>query len=200
MQHKDKEQIILRDRKGVVRVAVEEGADGGLVPVYHFGNSLLLSVYYPQAWSKQARKWRMALGFPFGTLGLPLPRKCVRWGGVAMLCGRGGDLPLPLPSLSPPHPAFTLHTWRPPLITLPLPRYLAYRVILLPLAPPPPLLRYPAYMVIGKPLSVTKVAKDHPDFEATVDKLHAQLVSELQDLYNRHRGEYGWGDRPLEIL
>ena len=55
-------------------------------------------------------------------------------------------------------------------------------------------------MVIGKPLSVTKVAKDHPDFEATVDKLHAQLVSELQDLYNRHRGEYGWGDRPLEIL
>lgn len=33
------EQIMLKDRKGFVRVAVEEGVDGGIVPVYHFGNS-----------------------------------------------------------------------------------------------------------------------------------------------------------------
>ena len=65
---------MLRDRKGFVRVAVEEGVDG-LVPIYHFGHSLLLS-WCPQAWSKQARKWRVALGFLYGTLGLPPPRKC----------------------------------------------------------------------------------------------------------------------------
>jgi hypothetical protein len=30
---------MLANRKGFVRVAVEEGLDGGIVPVYHFGNT-----------------------------------------------------------------------------------------------------------------------------------------------------------------
>ena len=30
---------MLRERKGFVRVAVEQGLDGGLIPVYHFGNT-----------------------------------------------------------------------------------------------------------------------------------------------------------------
>ena len=31
--------MVLRARKGFVRAAVEEGLDGGIVPVFHFGNS-----------------------------------------------------------------------------------------------------------------------------------------------------------------
>jgi hypothetical protein len=38
-QHPRKERIMLANRKGFVRVAVEEGLDGGIVPVYHFGNT-----------------------------------------------------------------------------------------------------------------------------------------------------------------
>jgi 2-acylglycerol O-acyltransferase 2 len=38
-QHPHKERIMLANRKGFVRVAVEEGLDGGIVPVYHFGNT-----------------------------------------------------------------------------------------------------------------------------------------------------------------
>lgn len=30
---------MLRDRKGFVKIAVEEGLDGGIIPVYHFGNT-----------------------------------------------------------------------------------------------------------------------------------------------------------------
>ena len=36
---KKQENVMLRTRKGFVRVAVEEGLDGGIVPVFHFGNS-----------------------------------------------------------------------------------------------------------------------------------------------------------------
>lgn len=39
---------MLKSRKGFVRVAVEEGIDGGLVPVYHFGNTAILD-FAPQA-------------------------------------------------------------------------------------------------------------------------------------------------------
>lgn len=39
LQHKRKERIKLLDRKGFVKIAVEEGLDGGIIPVYHFGNT-----------------------------------------------------------------------------------------------------------------------------------------------------------------
>ena len=39
MGSKTQENVMLKTRKGFVRVAVEEGLDGGVVPVYHFGNS-----------------------------------------------------------------------------------------------------------------------------------------------------------------
>lgn len=42
---------MLRDRKGFVRVAVQEGVDGGIVPVYHFGNSRVRPRLYPNATS-----------------------------------------------------------------------------------------------------------------------------------------------------
>jgi hypothetical protein len=39
MQHKRKERIMLLTRKGFVKVAVEQGLDGGIIPVYHYGNT-----------------------------------------------------------------------------------------------------------------------------------------------------------------
>jgi len=47
MQHPRKERIILKDRKGFVRIAVEEGLHGGIVPVYHFGNTQVFD-FMPQ--------------------------------------------------------------------------------------------------------------------------------------------------------
>jgi hypothetical protein len=38
-QHKRKERIMLLNRKGFVKIAVEQGLDGGIIPVYHLGNT-----------------------------------------------------------------------------------------------------------------------------------------------------------------
>jgi hypothetical protein len=35
--------------------------------------------------------------------------------------------------------------------------------------------------------------------QATVDKVHAQVMEALQQLYDRHKASYGWADRPLSI-
>lgn len=64
----------------------------------------------------------------------------------------------------------------------------------LPLARPVPL-----YMVSGVPIPVKKVAKGTPEFDQEVDRVHAQVVAALQDLYDRHKASYGWADRPLVI-
>eukprot|EP00879_Flechtneria_rotunda_P005483 GHRR01005776.1.p1 GENE.GHRR01005776.1~~GHRR01005776.1.p1 ORF type:complete len:250 (+),score=65.05 GHRR01005776.1:1680-2429(+) len=68
MVEKDREVIKLLDRKGFVRIAIEEGAD--LLPCYHFGNSQLFQ-WKPKSWEKLARRHRVALGFMFGRWGLP---------------------------------------------------------------------------------------------------------------------------------
>jgi 2-acylglycerol O-acyltransferase 2 len=57
----------------------------------------------------------------------------------------------------------------------------------------------PLYIVMGKAIPVPKLPRDHPEFEATVDHIHKQVVEALQDLYDRHKASYGWGDRPLSI-
>ncbi|KAG2429040.1 hypothetical protein HXX76_011282 [Chlamydomonas incerta] len=57
----------------------------------------------------------------------------------------------------------------------------------------------PIYMVNGKPIPVPKVPRDSPDFDKEVDKLLEATITELGEMYNRHRGEYGWADRPLSI-
>eukprot|EP00878_Enallax_costatus_P001857 GHUV01002015.1.p1 GENE.GHUV01002015.1~~GHUV01002015.1.p1 ORF type:complete len:329 (+),score=100.81 GHUV01002015.1:293-1279(+) len=133
MQHKRKERIMLRDRKGFVRIAVEEGLDGGIIPVYHFGNTQVFD-YWPQSLSSFARKNRVGLGFLVGRWGTPVPRKV------------------------------------------------------------------PLYMVSGKPIPVPKVDKtDKELFNQTVDEIHAQVVQQLQDLYDKHKASYGWADRPLMI-
>lgn len=45
--------------------------------------------------------------------------------------------------------------------------------------------------VHGKAIHVDKVPADSPDFEQRVDELHQKAVHALQDLYLRHREEYG---------
>ncbi|KAG2439722.1 hypothetical protein HYH02_010600 [Chlamydomonas schloesseri] len=132
MQSRTKEQIMLKDRKGFVRVAVEEGVDGGIVPVYHFGNSQVLD-FGPQAMASVSRRLRAALGFLYGVAYLPLPR------------------------------------------------------------------RRNIYMVCGKPVPVTRVARDDPKFEEVVDATHAAVMAALQEAYDRHKAEYGWAGRPLVI-
>ncbi|KAI8473144.1 MAG: diacylglycerol acyltransferase-domain-containing protein [Monoraphidium minutum] len=132
MQHARKERIILKDRKGFVRIAVEEGIDGGVVPVYHFGNTKVFD-FVPQALQQRSRRLRSALGFLVGRWGLPVPRQV--------------DL----------------------------------------------------YMVSGPPVRVKQLPRDHPDFEAEVDRVHGLVLSSLQELYDRHKASYGWADRPLSI-
>lgn len=57
----------------------------------------------------------------------------------------------------------------------------------------------PIYMVHGAPIPVPKVARDDPGFEAAVDALLGEALKGMQELYDRHRAEYGWADRPLSI-
>lgn len=42
------------------------------------------------------------------------------------------------------------------------------------------------------------LTKQH-NTQATVDRVHGQVVESLQQLYDRHKGSYGWADRPLSI-
>lgn len=57
----------------------------------------------------------------------------------------------------------------------------------------------PAYMVSGKPVPVPKVSQTDPDYEKKVDDLLESVIQSLQDMYDRHKVEYGWADRPLSI-
>lgn len=133
MQHKRKERIKLLDRKGFVKIAVEQGLDGGIIPVYHFGNTQVFD-FWPQSLEGFARRNRAGLGLLVGRWGSPLPR------------------PAPL------------------------------------------------YMVSGVPIPVPKVDRaDEAAFNRTVDDIHAQVVAQLQALYDRHKASYGWEDRPLVI-
>jgi hypothetical protein len=54
------------------------------------------------------------------------------------------------------------------------------------------LLQVPLYMVSGTPIPVPKVDKaDTEKFTKTVDDIHAQVVAQLQQLYDRHKASYG---------
>eukprot|EP00775_Hariotina_reticulata_P011662 gene11662-11805_t len=133
MKHPAKERIMLRRRKGFVRVAVETGTS--IVPVYHFGCTQALDAW-PQSAAGLSRKYRVSLGVPVG-----------RWG------------------LTPvPHPA-------------------------------------PMFRVSGAPIAVPRIdpAADPEAFKKAVDEVHAQVVTAVQELYDRHRTQYGWEQRPLVI-
>lgn len=66
------DHIYIRNRKGFVAVAVEEGVD--IVPVYHFGNTQCLS-FGPKFLEPWGRKWRFSLGLLYGIAKSPIPRR-----------------------------------------------------------------------------------------------------------------------------
>ncbi|KAG2495179.1 hypothetical protein HYH03_006785 [Edaphochlamys debaryana] len=57
----------------------------------------------------------------------------------------------------------------------------------------------PIFMVNGKPIPVPRIPRDHPDFDKKVDELLEATITELGEMYDRHKGLYGWADRPLSI-
>jgi hypothetical protein len=42
-------------------------------------------------------------------------------------------------------------------------------------------------------------AADPEAFKKAVDEVHARVVTAVQELYDRHKAEYGWENRPLVI-
>lgn len=72
MQYDDKEQVLLANRKGFIRMALANGVD--IVPVYHFGNSRVLSIG-PKSLMEFCRKMRTSVGILIGRWGLPIPRR-----------------------------------------------------------------------------------------------------------------------------
>ncbi|KAG2501155.1 hypothetical protein HYH03_000970 [Edaphochlamys debaryana] len=57
----------------------------------------------------------------------------------------------------------------------------------------------PLYMAVAKPIEVPYTRPSEPHFEELVDEYLARVVQAYQELYDKHREEYGWGQRPLEI-
>ena len=59
----------------------------------------------------------------------------------------------------------------------------------------------PIFMVTGHVCKVTKIdqKQDPAAFATEVDRAHAAVVEELRGMYDRHKAEYGWQNRPLVI-
>ena len=65
----DHEEVMLRERRGVIRASIQNGAP--LVPVYHLGNSAILR--FGPAWLRGlSRRLRMSVGLVYGKWG-PIP-------------------------------------------------------------------------------------------------------------------------------
>lgn len=92
----DADHIFVRSRKGFVACAVENGAP--IVPVYHFGNTRLLS-FGPKWAEPYGRRWRFSLGLLFGRFGMPIPRRVP----LMMVVGRPVEVG---PRLARDDPAF----------------------------------------------------------------------------------------------
>ena len=60
---------------------------------------------------------------------------------------------------------------------------------------------HPIYMVVGRAVKVeAAVSPKSPEFSKAVDELHARVIAELTRVYNEHKVEFGWKDRPLEVV
>eukprot|EP00878_Enallax_costatus_P018901 GHUV01019924.1.p1 GENE.GHUV01019924.1~~GHUV01019924.1.p1 ORF type:complete len:310 (+),score=63.74 GHUV01019924.1:533-1462(+) len=56
------------------------------------------------------------------------------------------------------------------------------------------------FQVAGAPIPVPRVdPADKEAFSKAVDEVHAKVVDAVKGLYDRHKAEYGWEDRPLVI-
>lgn len=52
---------------------------------------------------------------------------------------------------------------------------------------------------IGRPIRVPKPGVPAPVPQDLIDRVHAEFVCAVRDLYDRYKGAYGWSDRPLVI-
>lgn len=66
----DREEILLRARRGLMKTSIETGAP--VVPVYHLGNSRILK-FGPPFLRGLSRRLRTSIGMIFGQWGLPIP-------------------------------------------------------------------------------------------------------------------------------
>jgi len=72
MVDKEKERIYFKKRYGYIKVALEKGVD--MLPVYHFGNSQVLSILGRTGLLKYvSRKLKVSIMLPYGRFGLPIP-------------------------------------------------------------------------------------------------------------------------------
>jgi len=70
LNYDNNEEIVLKSRKGFIRVAVETGSS--LVPIYYFGNSQLLKMG-PKMFQSISRKLRFSFGLIYGRFFAPIP-------------------------------------------------------------------------------------------------------------------------------
>lgn len=68
--NRERERVYIRSRKGFIRLAIKTGAD--ILPIYHLGNSQLLT-YFGSEWL--SRKARATIGMFWGWRGLPIPHQ-----------------------------------------------------------------------------------------------------------------------------
>lgn len=56
-------------------------------------------------------------------------------------------------------------------------------------------------MVVGKAVRVEKAVKPEDSaFSKAVDELHIRVQEEVQRIYDDNKTEFGWADRPLQIV
>ena len=53
--------------------------------------------------------------------------------------------------------------------------------------------------VIGSEVQVKKMDKNDPKFDEYVNEVQQLVADEIQRVYYKYRGIYGWSDRPLEL-
>jgi hypothetical protein len=66
------ETLILQQRKGFIKLALQTGAD--ILPLYFFGNTSVLSVFTNPFLETISRKYQISLTWFWGIWGLPIPR------------------------------------------------------------------------------------------------------------------------------
>lgn len=134
------ESVVLKERMGVVKLAIRTGAS--LAPCYVFGNTKLLS--------------------------------CWAFDGFPWLGGRGGLLEQ-------------------------VSRKLGFALILIfgRFGLPVPY-RLPVLIVIGKPVPCDSIQTEEPDKE-TCATVQQQLLHEIETVFEKYKGLYGWSDKKLII-
>jgi len=86
MQDESRERILLKSRKGFIRVALETGSP--LVPSYYFGNTKLMSVVASPFIQRWSRRLRFAFMLAYGRWFLPVPYR------VPVMLAMGKPIPV----------------------------------------------------------------------------------------------------------